>query len=271
MSEAGRPSERAAPVAAARAVDRVLLGGVPLDRVTMSGAIDAIEELVRRGLGGTVFTPNVDHIVECQDSAAFRAAYATVDLSLCDGMPVLWASRLLGRGVPEKVSGSDLIEPLVRRAASRGWRVFLLGGAEGVAAVAAERLAKEHPGLHVVGALGPRIDMAQPRETRRDLLRTVRAAAPDIVLVALGAPKQELWIQGGARSPGSRRCCLPSAHRSTSSPAWCRGLRPGCPAAVWSGSTGSGGSRAVYGAAIWCAIRGSSSCSRPRPGHRLGG
>jgi N-acetylglucosaminyldiphosphoundecaprenol N-acetyl-beta-D-mannosaminyltransferase len=203
VSEQERPGEPAARVVGAREVERILLGGVPFDLVTMSAAVDAIEELVRGGRGGTVFTPNVDHVVEYQDNAAFRAAYATVDLSLCDGMPVLWTSRLFGRGIPEKVSGSDLVEPVVRRAASRGWRVFLLGGAEGVAPIAAERLTKAHPGLRVVGAIGPRIDMARPRETRGDLLETIRVAAPDIVLVALGAPKQELWIQEvrGALAP----------------------------------------------------------------------
>lgn len=176
------------------AVDRIRLGGVPIDRVTMEQAVDAIEGLVCEGRGGAVFTPNVDHVVECQDNAGLRSAYDAVSLSLADGMPVVWASRLLGRALPEKVSGSDLVEPLVRRAAARGWRVFLLGGGEGIAVRAGERMVADHPGLKIVGASSPRIDMGAAVETRRVIVESVRAARPDIVLVALGAPKQELFI-----------------------------------------------------------------------------
>ncbi|MGH7298061.1 MAG: WecB/TagA/CpsF family glycosyltransferase, partial [Polyangiaceae bacterium] len=117
MNPAPDPPER---------VQRLHIGGVPIDPLTMSEAVDAIEGLVRAGRGGAVFTPNVDHVVECQGNPAFRRAYEAVDLSLADGMPVVWSSRLLGRPVPEKVSGSDLVEPLVRRAGARGWSVLLL-------------------------------------------------------------------------------------------------------------------------------------------------
>jgi N-acetylglucosaminyldiphosphoundecaprenol N-acetyl-beta-D-mannosaminyltransferase len=177
-----------------RVRERVTIGGVPIDPVTMSEAVDAIDDLVQARRGGSVFTPNVDHVVECQDNGAFREAYAAVDLSLADGMPVVWSTRLLGRPVPEKVSGSDLVEPLARRAGERGWRVFLLGGGEGIAQRAGERMVATCPGMQIAGVLGPRIDMSRPREERSELLETIRAARPDLVLVALGAPKQELWI-----------------------------------------------------------------------------
>jgi N-acetylglucosaminyldiphosphoundecaprenol N-acetyl-beta-D-mannosaminyltransferase len=173
---------------------RVRLGGVPLDPVTMQEAIDAIEALVAAGRGGSVFTPNVDHVVECQDNPAFRAAYDAVDLSLADGMPVVWSTRLLGRPVPEKVSGSDLVAPLARRAGERRWRVFLLGGGEGIAERAGARLVADYPGLQIAGTMSPRVDMTRPRAERDALRATIRAARPDLVLVALGAPKQELLI-----------------------------------------------------------------------------
>jgi len=172
----------------------VQIGGVPLDSVTLDGAISAIELLVSSGQGGAVFTPNVDHVIEFTKNARLRQAYASCDLSLVDGMPILWASRLLGRALPEKVSGSDLVEPLLTRAASLGWRVFLLGGQEGVAALAQARLAESTPGLSIVGTLAPRVDMTQPKESRDEILRAIGATRPHIVLVAFGAPKQELWI-----------------------------------------------------------------------------
>jgi len=173
---------------------RVRIGGLPIDRLTLDGAIAAIDELVSSGQGGAVFTPNVDHVVEYQDNARLREAYEAASLSLVDGVPVLWASHLLGEPLPEKVSGSDLVMPLLRHAAKRGWRVFLLGGGDGVAEMAKRSLETSIPGIDVVGALSPRIDMRQESAVRAPVVEAVGSAKPHIVIVALGAPKQELFI-----------------------------------------------------------------------------
>jgi N-acetylglucosaminyldiphosphoundecaprenol N-acetyl-beta-D-mannosaminyltransferase len=173
---------------------RVHIGGVPIDALDLEGAIWAIDDLVSRGEGGAVFTPNVDHVVEYGENPRLREAYRSADLSLVDGLPVVWASRLMGQALPERVAGSDLVLPLMRRASDRGWRVFLLGGQEGVAALAAERLSRSMPRLDVVGTLAPRIDMSEPREHRARIVEAVRSTRPHLVVVGFGAPKQELWI-----------------------------------------------------------------------------
>jgi N-acetylglucosaminyldiphosphoundecaprenol N-acetyl-beta-D-mannosaminyltransferase len=173
---------------------RLSFGPLGVDPATLSDAVDAVEGLVRGGQGGAVFTPNVDHVVLAEQDARMREAYERASLSLADGMPLVWASRLLGRPVPEKVSGSDLVLPLLERAAARGWRVYFLGGAEGVAAKARDRLHEQLPALQVVGVDAPRIDVDASREARHAVLGPIVAARPDIVLVALGAPKQEIWI-----------------------------------------------------------------------------
>ena len=172
---------------------RMHIGEVPIDSLTFDEAIDAIDALVSRGAGGMVFTPNVDHVVQAEDNARFRAAYAAASLSLVDGMPVLLASRLMGRPLPEKVSGSDLVEPLLARAAARGWRVFFLGGLPGSAEEARAVLVRRLPGLNVVGVAAPRIDVEDPAATHDAIVGALRDARPDLVLVALGAPKQELF------------------------------------------------------------------------------
>jgi N-acetylglucosaminyldiphosphoundecaprenol N-acetyl-beta-D-mannosaminyltransferase len=178
--------------AASRVRPGLRIGHVWVDAVTLDGALDTIEELVWAGAGGSVYTPNVDHIVQVERQPAFRAVYERVSLSLPDGVPVVWASRLLGRPVPAKVSGSDLVWPLARRAASCGWRVYLIGGLPGAAAEAGRRFAADC-GLEIVGVDESRIDMNDARSYGPAMER-IRAARPDLVLVAFGAPKQEFFI-----------------------------------------------------------------------------
>ncbi len=179
---------------------------MPVDSVTMAQAVDAIQLLITSGAGGSVFTPNVDHVVLAEGNPRLRRAYENVSLSLADGMPILWASRILRQPLPEKVSGSDLVLPLMERASLRGFRVYLLGGADGVGPRAAQRLKELFPRLHVCGMDSPRVDVDDPETLRADQVARVKETHPDIVLVAFGAPKQELWIQDAA--PALRPCVL---------------------------------------------------------------
>lgn len=172
---------------------QVRLGHLWIDALTFAEALSRIEELVRAGRGGCLFTPNVDHVVTAEADEAFRAAYQGVSLCLADGKPLIWASRLLGTPLPAKISGSDLVWPLMELAGRRGWRVYLLGGPPGVADAVAARLVSEL-GVCVVGTASPVIRLeGSPGEDDADVER-VRAARPDLLLVALGTPKQERWI-----------------------------------------------------------------------------
>jgi N-acetylglucosaminyldiphosphoundecaprenol N-acetyl-beta-D-mannosaminyltransferase len=171
---------------------RVHVGALGLDVLSKTQALDAIIHLVRERRGGTVFTPNVDHIVQAEHDPTFRAAYDRTDLSLVDGTPVLWAARLLGTPLPEKLSGSDLFEPLIERAALEGLRVALLGGGPGVGELAAKNLRERLPQLQIVDTLAPRIGLSATDEERECVSRLVQAKA-DLIFVCLGAPKQELF------------------------------------------------------------------------------
>ncbi len=173
---------------------RFKLGPLSIDPVTRDDALRAVEDLVRRGEGGAVFTPNVDHIMIADENPRMQEAYSRANLSLADGMPVLWASWLLGEPLPEKVSGSDFVPLLLERAAERDWRVYFLGGAPGVAALARDKLLERFPRLQVVGVDTSRIDADDPPDQWRPLVERIRATRPDLVFVALGAPKQEIWI-----------------------------------------------------------------------------
>jgi len=181
------------------ALPRIKVGKLPVDVVDFDGALNAIDRLVSAGNGGTVFTPNVDHVVMAEHDPRFCTAYASAALSLVDGTPVLWAARLLRTPLPEKISGSDLVMPLLRRAAERGYRVYFLGGAPGVADQAKAKLEAELPGIRIVGTDASRIDVNALGE-RDEVAERIRRAAPDLVLVALGAPKQEIWSHTRAES-----------------------------------------------------------------------
>jgi len=171
---------------------RVRFGNLWVDSLSFPEALAEIEQLVAGGLGASVFTPNVDHVVTAEDNAAFREAYAAASLSLADGQLLIWASRLLGVPLPAKISGSDLVLPLMELAARRRWRVYLLGGPPGIANAAAARLERE-VGASIVGVDSPTIQL--DRDAPGDgVAERIRDARPHVVLVAFGSPKQELWI-----------------------------------------------------------------------------
>jgi N-acetylglucosaminyldiphosphoundecaprenol N-acetyl-beta-D-mannosaminyltransferase len=172
---------------------RVRIGQLEIDAVTFPKALQKIGELIDGGKGGVVFTPNVDHVVKAEHHPDFRRAYSRADLCLADGMPLVWASRLMGSPLPEKVSGSDLVVPLMRLAAERRWGVYLLGGGRGVAEQAGEKLTREL-GARIVGTDSPTVGPDGGDDSSEQTLERLRAARPDLVLVAFGTPKGELWI-----------------------------------------------------------------------------
>jgi N-acetylglucosaminyldiphosphoundecaprenol N-acetyl-beta-D-mannosaminyltransferase len=175
-------------------VNTLTIGRLPVHRLTRHEALQAIEALVRSGRGGAVFTPNVDHVVLAEHDDRMCEAYSHADLSFADGMPLIWASRLLGEAVPERVAGSDLVPALLELAAHRGFRVYFLGGAPGVSALARDNLRKELPALRVVGVDAPRIGDDGESKEQDEIIARIRTASPHLVFVALGAPKQEIWI-----------------------------------------------------------------------------
>jgi N-acetylglucosaminyldiphosphoundecaprenol N-acetyl-beta-D-mannosaminyltransferase len=176
--------------------ERVQLFGVAIDVVRRHQAVSVVLRMSKTpGACRFVVTPNADHVLLLQQNAAMRAAYADAALVIADGWPVILASYVLARPLPERVTGSDLV-PNVFRAAnpSDPLRVFLFGAAPGVAERAASAIEMQYPGVRVVGAYGPPLGFERdPKETRRSL-DLIRSAEPELLLVGLGAPKQELWV-----------------------------------------------------------------------------
>ncbi len=180
---------------------RLSIGSLQVDRVTMQQALQRISTLVQSSWGGYVVTPNVDHVVLAHRDPQLRSAYARASLSLVDGMPLVWMSRVLGHPLPERVAGSDLFDPLMALAAHEGWPVFFVGSTEDNSRSAAKRLCLRHPGLRIVGrdtAHWSAADAADPETS--PVVQAIREADARLVIVALGCPKQELWMAHHAES-----------------------------------------------------------------------
>ena len=182
---------------------RVLIAGVPVDALTRDDAARWVLERARAGgPPAYVVTPNAHHVALLRDSMRFRRAYEEAALSVPDGISLVWASRVLGEPLPERVAGVDLFEDVCAAAAAAGIRVFLLGGRPGAADEAARVLRRTYPGLQVAGTYCPPWGFENdPAEAER-VARAVRAAQPHVLFVALGAPKQEVWLQDNLESLG---------------------------------------------------------------------
>ncbi len=177
--------------------EAVTIGGIAFHNVTMAEAVARIVLCVQKADHPChVCTGNLDHLAMIDQDPEFRAIYEGAELVLADGMPVIWLSHLTrgARPLRERVAGSDLLWELGRISAMHGLRLFFLGGAPGSAELAAEAVCNRYPGAQICGRYCPPFDNFGSEAEQRHIEEIVRAAAPDILLVGLGAPKQEKWI-----------------------------------------------------------------------------
>ncbi len=144
---------------------------------------------------GTLFTLNPDHLYHLQRNADFAAAYARADFVSSDSKYVYWGLGFLGRSIPEKVSGSDVVPAFwAHHASNPAVTIFLLGAKPGIAAQAAARINGEAGRAIVVGAHGPSMNFVNDAQEIEEVLAMVRASGATVLIVGLGAPKQEIWI-----------------------------------------------------------------------------
>jgi N-acetylglucosaminyldiphosphoundecaprenol N-acetyl-beta-D-mannosaminyltransferase len=180
---------------------RATILGLPIDAVTEEQALDLIGSRVDGKVGTWVLTPNLDILRAYRRRAELRPLFhgeqGGADILLADGMPLIWASKLSGKKprVPARVAGSTLALTLAKRAAERGWRLFLLGGAPGDGDRAAAVLQGRHAGLRIAGTFCPPLGFEKNAAEMQKIRAALIAAKPDVVYVALGFPKQELLIK----------------------------------------------------------------------------
>ncbi len=178
------------------------LMGVPIHNVTTEETITYIGQWIESSsLGETyqIATVNPEFLMQARKHAAFRATLNRAALCLPDGYGVLWATQLRGIKLRERVAGSDLVPRISQEAAQRGWRIFYLGAAPGIAEKAANILQTRYPGLQVAGCYAG----SPAPEEQAQIVAHIRASQAHIVFVAYGAPKQDLWLDRNLAATGA--------------------------------------------------------------------
>ena len=168
---------------------RIDVMGVGFDSLTIDEAVGRAKALMAEHRAAYVVTPNPEIVMACRENPDAMQAVQNADLVLPDGVGVVYGARILGTPLKTKLPGIDFIQALMEDMAQEGKRVFLLGAKPGVAETAAERLRARYPGLQFVGTQDGYFKDDAP------VIEAVNAAQPDLLLVCLGAPKQELWMQ----------------------------------------------------------------------------
>lgn len=164
--------------------------GCKVDNLNMEETLGVVEGFIHAGTPHQHVVVNVDKIVKASRDPALRQIINDCDLINADGMPVVWASRLLGKPLKERVTGVDLFEALMAQAAKKGWRVYLLGAREEVVSGVARLYPARYPGLTIAGY---RNGYWKPEEEAQ-VVEQIAAAKADILFVAISSPKKEAFL-----------------------------------------------------------------------------
>ncbi len=175
--------------------------GLPLASLTMRQVLDEVDRMIENGQPHFLVTANLNYAMLSRDHPKLRQVNAEASIVVADGMPLVWASRFLGQPLPERVAGSDLLPAVCELAAKKGYKVFFLGGAEGVASQAVENLCRRFPQLDVVGIVVPPFRELTDREND-ELIASVQAAQPEILFLAASQPRGEIWLKDNYRALG---------------------------------------------------------------------
>lgn len=167
--------------------------GVPFDNVTTDQTLETISSMIASRRPHYIATANVDFTALALYDEELRRILLDAHLVVCDGMPLVWASRWLGNALPERVAGSDLVPKLLAIAEERKWSVYFLGGQEAVAMKAMEKVQERHPRLKIAGVMSPPFKPLHEMD-HATICADIRATDPDLLFVSFGCPKQEKWI-----------------------------------------------------------------------------
>lgn len=168
--------------------------GIPIDKLNTEEAMERMEYFITTRRFHQVATANTNFLVNALFDPELRHILRVCDMVVPDGMLVVRAAGVLKSRLEERVTGADIVPRMAKRAAQRGYRIFMLGGKPENAVRAQEQMLKDYPGLNIVGCLSPNIKSILNKESNEPILDAIAEAKPDVLLVAFGNPKQEKWI-----------------------------------------------------------------------------
>ncbi|MEM7309041.1 MAG: WecB/TagA/CpsF family glycosyltransferase [Planctomycetota bacterium] len=205
------------------------LDGIRITRLGFDGCLTRLRRWMSEDRFRRVATANADFLTQAKRHRELHLALETADMVTADGQPLVWLSRLAGTPVEERVAGSDLVLPLIAHAARTGTSVYLLGATDDVLRIVRQRFLAEHPGLEVAGVFSGRVDVDDATGMRR-LAKRIELSGAGLLLVALGCPKQELFLlrygpaTGASLGIGVGASLDFLAGRSTRAPRWVQRL-----------------------------------------------
>jgi N-acetylglucosaminyldiphosphoundecaprenol N-acetyl-beta-D-mannosaminyltransferase len=165
-----------------------------VNNVSMDEAICAIESLIVQPQNSYVVAINVDVVTKIEEDPYLKKITDSADMVLVDGKPLIWISKLHKKVVKEKISGSDLVPQLCKRASEKGYKIFIIGGQDGVALKAKQNLEKQYPAIQVVGTYAPPFGFEKDEQELNKINDMISQAAPDLLIACFGCPKQEKWV-----------------------------------------------------------------------------
>lgn len=173
---------------------KVNIGGTYISNVSLEDTLEIFSEAIENHVKKRICVIPVNCIVWAGENKALQQIYNTADLALCDGVPILWMSKLFGTPLKGRVTGLDLLPSFIKVCAEKNYSIFLLGAKPGVGNQLAEQLQKTYPALRISGIYTPPMAASFSEEENQRMVDLINAAAPDIVWVSLSAPKQDYWI-----------------------------------------------------------------------------
>lgn len=165
-----------------------------VNNVDMNEAISLIDKMISSNKKNYIVAINVDVVIKIEEDSYLKEITDNANLVLVDGKPLVWISQWIHHPVKAKISGSDLVPILCRRAAQNGYSVFIIGGGNGVAVKAKDNLERDIPGIKIVGTYAPPFGFETDTKELNKINNIITAAQPDIVIACFGCPKQEKWV-----------------------------------------------------------------------------
>lgn len=165
-----------------------------INNVTMPETIAAIEQMIEADKKSYVVAINVDVVMKIEEDSYLKKVVDNADMVLVDGKPLVWISKLHGKPLKAKISGSDLVPLLCEVAAEKGYKIFIIGGKDGIAEQAKEKLENRLPKIKIVGTYAPPFGFEKNESELDKINQMVSEAHPDLLIACFGCPKQEKWI-----------------------------------------------------------------------------